>query len=245
MRWNKQTRTLESSLIHHPISPQGSSATTQTEVSLSDTGEFGLQPISQGGSWDIKAPIQLPSPTQQVKSAYPDTMQLPAWLPAGGSSLGTSSHGLGRSLWSWSCRVVMMSGDVISLEKAFKLLFHFTLPCYFWQIIYTYICMYIYIYTYTYIYTYIHVLFLSSTCRNRLTEVLGFKKRRLPSATSCDRLPDIHMINSLTCIFTGLSRLCCPGSRSPPIDFYCLVCIRIVPLSLKKERKWVVTKTKI
>lgn len=60
----------------------------------------------------------------------------------------------------------------------------------------------------------------------------------------CDRLPDIHMINLLTFIITGLARLCCHGSRSPPIDFYCLVCVKKKFPSLLKKKKLAVMKMK-
>lgn len=101
MRGNKQTRTLEFSLVHHPISQPGTSVSTQTD--------FGLQPISQRGSWDVKAP----DPMAVSRAASPDETRLPAWLPAGGSLLGVSSRGPGSGRPSddgWRCDLIRTGG---------------------------------------------------------------------------------------------------------------------------------------
>lgn len=148
MRWNKQTRTLEFNLIHHPISPPGSSVTTQTEVSQES---LVYTPISHRGSWDIKAPI--------AASKVAVSRQDPA------ARVAPCRWELIRTLitWTWPHgpvlgvgRVEMTSGDVISLEKEFETLvsFHATVLCNFWPPQKNFFCLQV-----------------CMTCSNRLTEV--------------------------------------------------------------------------
>lgn len=87
-------------------------------------------PISHRGSWDIKAPIR----ASQVGVSRHDAA----------ARVAPRRWELIRNLitWTWPLgsvlgvgRVVMMSGDVISLEKEFKTLvsFHAAVLCDFWH----------------------------------------------------------------------------------------------------------------